>query len=202
MLEAKIMIVEDEAILATDLRNQLQTMGYSVTAIASSKEKALQRIAEDPPDLVLMDIRIKGRADGIDTAREIKARYGIPVIYLTAYADETFLERAKITEPFGYMIKPVETRELHSTIEISLYKVKMDRERERLIIDLENALAEVKTLRGFLPICANCKKIRDDEGYWQRIEKYIEDRSDAQFSHSICPECSKQLYPDLDIHSD
>ncbi len=196
------MIVEDEAILATDLRNQLQTMGYSVTAIASSKEKALQRIAEDPPDLVLMDIRIKGRADGIDTAREIKARYGIPVIYLTAYADETFLERAKITEPFGYMIKPVETRELHSTIEISLYKVKMDRERERLIIDLENALAEVKTLRGFLPICANCKKIRDDEGYWQRIEKYIEDRSDAQFSHSICPECSKQLYPDLDIHSD
>jgi len=202
MLEAKIMIVEDEAILATDLRNQLQTMGYSVTAIASSKEKALQRIAEDPPDLVLMDIRIKGRADGIDTAREIKARYGIPVIYLTAYADETFLERAKITEPFGYMIKPVETRELHSTIEISLYKVKMDRERERLIIDLENALAEVKTLRGFLPICANCKKIRDDEGYWQRIEKYIEDRSDAQFSHSICPECSKQLYPDLDIYSD
>ena len=196
------MIVEDEAILATDLRNQLQTMGYSVTAIASSKEKALQRIAEDPPDLVLMDIRIKGRADGIDTAREIKARYGIPVIYLTAYADETFLERAKITEPFGYMIKPVETRELHSTIEISLYKVKMDRERERLIIDLENALAEVKTLRGFLPICANCKKIRDDEGYWQRIEKYIEDRSDAQFSHSICPECSKQLYPDLDIYSD
>ena len=76
---------------------------------------------------------------------------------------------------------------------------KLEKEREKLIIQLQQAVSEIKTLQGFLPICANCKKIRDDEGYWQQIEKYIEDRSDAQFSHSICPECTRKLYPDLSL---
>ena len=76
---------------------------------------------------------------------------------------------------------------------------KLEKEREKLIAELQQALSEIKTLRGFLPICANCKKIRDDEGYWQQIEKYIQDRSDAQFSHSICPECVKKLYPELNL---
>lgn len=196
------MIVEDEALISADLQRQLEGLGYKITATAASSENALKKIDEDPPDLVLMDIRIKGAADGIETAQEIKNRYGIPVVYLTAYADTTFLERAKITEPFGYMIKPVETKELHSTIEISLYKAKMDKERARLIEDLENALAEVKTLRGFLPICSNCMKVRDDEGFWQKIEKYIQDRSDAKFSHSICPDCAKELYPNIKIYND
>ncbi len=72
------------------------------------------------------------------------------------------------------------------------------REREKLIGDLQEALSEVKTLRGFLPICAHCKKIRDDEGYWQQIELYIQQRSEAQFSHGICPECARSLYPELE----
>jgi hypothetical protein len=76
---------------------------------------------------------------------------------------------------------------------------KLEKEREKLISELQQALSEIKTLRGFLPICANCKKIRDDEGYWQQIEKYIQDRSDAQFGHSICPECAKKLYPELNL---
>jgi hypothetical protein len=73
-----------------------------------------------------------------------------------------------------------------------------EREREKLIGDLQEALSEVKTLRGFLPICAHCKKIRDDEGYWQQIEMYIQQRSEAQFSHGICPECARSLYPELE----
>ncbi len=76
---------------------------------------------------------------------------------------------------------------------------KLENEKEKLIAELQQALSEIKTLRGFLPICASCKKIRDDEGYWQQIEQYIQDRSDARFSHSICPECTKKLYPDLKI---
>ncbi|MFH1134682.1 MAG: PAS domain S-box protein [Pseudomonadota bacterium] len=72
-----------------------------------------------------------------------------------------------------------------------------EEERERLIVELKNALAEVKTLRGFIPICAGCKKIRDDEGYWQQVEKYVQDRSEAQFSHGICPDCMRALYPDI-----
>ena len=76
---------------------------------------------------------------------------------------------------------------------------KLEKEREKLIEELQQALSEIKTLRGFLPICANCKKIRDDEGYWQQIEEYIQARSDARFSHSICPECTKKLYPELNL---
>ena len=79
---------------------------------------------------------------------------------------------------------------------------KAEKERERVIEELRTTLEEVKTLQGFIPICANCKNIRDDEGYWQKIEGYIQEHSDAQFSHSICPECAKKLYPDLDIHND
>ena len=75
----------------------------------------------------------------------------------------------------------------------------LEQEKEKLIRELRQALSEIKTLQGFLPICANCKKIRDDEGYWQQIEQYIQSRSDARFSHSICPECAKKLYPDLKI---
>jgi len=75
-------------------------------------------------------------------------------------------------------------------------------QRDKLISDLQKTLSEVKTLRGFLPICSNCKKIRDDKGYWNQIESYIRDRSDAEFSHGICPECAKKLYPDMDIYDD
>jgi uncharacterized PurR-regulated membrane protein YhhQ (DUF165 family) len=91
-------------------------------------------------------------------------------------------------------------RELSSAqLEIERRKA-TEKERDALIEELQKALSEVKTLRGFLPICANCKKIRDDEGYWNQIEGYIQKHSDAVFSHSICPDCAKELYPDLDIH--
>jgi hypothetical protein len=77
-----------------------------------------------------------------------------------------------------------------------------EEQRDKLIVDLQKTLSEVKTLRGFLPICSNCKKIRDDKGYWNQIESYIRDRSEAEFSHGICPECAKKLYPDMDLYGD
>ncbi|BBO77128.1 hypothetical protein DSCW_45450 [Desulfosarcina widdelii] len=79
---------------------------------------------------------------------------------------------------------------------------KAESEKSALIDKLEKALAEIKTLQGFIPICASCKKIRSEKGYWEQIEQYIQDRSDAQFSHSLCPKCAKELYPDMDITSD
>jgi len=86
-------------------------------------------------------------------------------------------------------------------IDISKRK-EIEKDREKLISKLKNALGEIKELRGFFPICCCCKKIRDDEGFWQRIDKYIQDRTDAQFSHGLCPDCAKELYPELDIHDD
>ncbi len=122
MTNAKILVVEDEAIVAKDLQYRLKKFGYKVPAIASSGEEAINTAIEISPDLVLMDIKLKGKMDGIEAAQEIYKRLDIPVIYLTAYADENTLERAKITEPFGYLLKPFKEKELQTNIEITLIK--------------------------------------------------------------------------------
>jgi PAS domain S-box-containing protein len=136
MFERKrsVLIVEDEQIVAMDLQQTLTELGYDVIALAASADDAIARAAERCPDVALMDIRIKGRRDGIETAAILKRQFGVPVIYLSAHADETTLERAKATEPYGYLMKPVKAAELRSAIEICLYRSEMEsalRERER-----------------------------------------------------------------------
>ncbi|MDZ8138823.1 MAG: response regulator [Nostoc sp. DedQUE04] len=128
MTSAKILVVEDEAIVAKDLQYRLNKFGYIVPAIASSGEEAINIAREISPDLVLMDIKLKGSMDGIEAAEEIYKRLDIPVIYLTAYADENTLERAKITEPFAYLLKPFKERELQTNIEITLTKHGLERQ--------------------------------------------------------------------------
>jgi PAS domain S-box-containing protein len=127
MSKIKILIVEDESIVAMDIKHRAEGLGYEVTNITPSGEEALKLVRENPPDLVLMDIVLKGKIDGIETAQRIHDDFDIPVLYLTAYSDEETLKRAKITEPFGYIIKPFEDRELHSSVEIAIYKHEMDR---------------------------------------------------------------------------
>jgi PAS domain S-box-containing protein len=133
MPKIKILVVEDESLVAKDIQNMLRGLGYEVLGVLSSGEEAIASLGRSEPDLVLMDIVLKGEIDGIVAAERIWETYGIPVIYLTAYADETTLARAKVTEPFGYILKPFDERELQTTIEMAFYKAKMDktlRERE------------------------------------------------------------------------
>jgi len=106
MKHVRILVVEDEGITVMDTSEQLQSLGYAVPATAFSGREALRKVAELRPDLVLMDIRLKGKMDGVETAAEIRTRFAIPVIYVTAYADDATLQRAKVTEPFGYILKP------------------------------------------------------------------------------------------------
>ena len=193
----KIMIVEDEVVVSTDLQAKLEKLGYSVDTVVRYGEKVIESALRDQPDLVLMDIKLKGKMDGVEAARILQKRLGVPIVFLTAFTDDTTLKRAKVTGPFGYLKKPVRLEELRINIEIALYKSKMERERDELIRKLQAALAEIKTLSGLLPICASCKKIRDDKGYWNQIETYIREHSDAEFTHSICPDCIKKLYPNL-----
>lgn len=122
MTKPQVMIVEDEAIVALDIQNRLSMMGYQVAAVASSGLEAIEKSRQVKPSLILMDIMLEGDMDGIDAAGTIREEQNIPVIYLTAYADEKTLGRAKVTEPFGYIIKPFEDRELNLTIEMALYK--------------------------------------------------------------------------------
>lgn len=134
MHNAKILIVEDEGIEALDLQNRLIAQGYTVPDIAATGEEAVKKTEEASPDLVLMDIMLHGEVDGVTAAEQIRARFDIPVIYITAYADEDTLQRAKITEPYGYLVKPFRERELYVTIDMALYKHKMEkklREREK-----------------------------------------------------------------------
>ena len=126
MASFKILVVEDESIVAMDIKHRLENMGYIVPAITSSGEEAVEKASETNPDLILMDIVLKGEIDGIEAAQQIKENLDIPIVYLTAYSDERTLKRAKITGPFGYIIKPFEDRELHSAIEVALYKHEME----------------------------------------------------------------------------
>ena len=128
MQSARILIVEDEQIVAADLERTLRRLGYQVVGLAASGQSAVEHAQEAQPDLVLMDIKLKGVLDGVDAAAHIQATAQVPIIYLTAYADKTTLQRAKITEPFGYVLKPFEERQLHSSIEMALYKARMERQ--------------------------------------------------------------------------
>ena len=125
--KVKILIVEDESIVAIDLRKTLENFDYEVVDIVRSGEQALRKAVEIVPDLILMDIMLDGEMTGIDAAREINKQKDIPVIYLTAYANESTLSQAKLTQPFGYILKPFDEKNLFSTIEMALYKHKLDK---------------------------------------------------------------------------
>lgn len=126
MAGERIYIVEDEAFLAKGLRTQLERFGYSVVGHAISGEEALEQVEACRPDVILMDIHLAGKLDGIETASLLRGRFEIPVVYLTAYADDVIIQRAKLTQPFGYIFKPVRGRELASSIEIALYNHRME----------------------------------------------------------------------------
>jgi PAS domain S-box-containing protein len=121
----KILIVEDETIVALDIERKLAKSGYEVVGSVTSGEAAIDKVKETPPDLILMDISLEGDIDGIDAAERIQRHFDIPIIYLTAHSHPQTLERAKITEPYGYIVKPFERRSLHATIEMALYKHQM-----------------------------------------------------------------------------
>ncbi|MGE5411628.1 MAG: response regulator, partial [Clostridiales bacterium] len=140
-----ILVVEDEKIVAIDIKRRLTSLGYNVIAAVSSGEKAIEVAAVHFPDLILMDIMLEGKLDGIETAQQIKDKYAIPVIFLTAYTDEKTIQRAKTAEPFGYILKPFEIRDLRSTIEIALYKAETQkklRESEQWLNTVLNSIGE------------------------------------------------------------
>lgn len=322
-----IMVVEDEGIVARDLTQRLTHMGYRVPAISMTGEDALAQAEALHPDLVLMDINLRGSIDGVETATRLRKKHNVPVIYLTAYSDSSTLERAKQTEPYGYLLKPFVEPELHAAIEVALFKHQRSQENEarsprsnvtidaapdavmvlsmegaivevnpaavhmlgveskdlsgkqfiekvvsfewhgwfsqeleefrsgrktqgdvwmeihalrqdgttfpaettmslvevmgqrwmvvfmrdisrrrrfeqevdKLIRNLQNSLTNMRTLRGLITICTTCKKVRDDRGDWNTIERYLMARTPATFSHSYCPDCLGQVRRSLGL---
>src|SRR6266545_2438219 len=128
MRDAKILIVEDEAIEAMDLQQRLVGFGYPLPDVAYNGEDGIRKVELTQPDLVLMDIMMPGKLDGVAVAEQIRSRFDIPIIFITAYTDENTLSRAKITAPYGYIVKPFQERDLQITVDMALYRHKTEKE--------------------------------------------------------------------------
>ena len=124
--KARIMVVEDEAVISMEIQDRLTKMGHSICGTAASGEEAVSVATAKRPDLILMDVQLRGEVDGVQTAKQIRDLIEIPIIYLTAFADDRTVERAKLTQPFGYLIKPFSEKELYAAIEMALYKNSME----------------------------------------------------------------------------
>lgn len=143
MQKTKILVVEDESIVAKDIQSTLIKLGYDVPATASSAAVAYEKLKEIRPDLVFLDIKLKGEEDGINIAEHIQLNYHIPVIFLTSYVDQVTLDRAKVTEPYGYIVKPFNETDLKTTVEMALFKFSRDKEVKEKNQRLSNALGQI-----------------------------------------------------------
>ena len=164
--KARILICEDEVIIAADLESRLRKLGYTITGKTTRAERALDLLEQNQPDLVIMDIVFEGVTDGIDVAEIIRDKWGIPVVFLTAYADSDRLERAKLTYPFGYLLKPFRERDLKITVEMALYTAKVDAERRKA----EKALSRSQMMLARTEEIANVGSwewdIKEDRVIW------------------------------------
>ncbi len=197
-----ILYVEDERSTREEVLLFLQRRVREVFTAANGKE-GLDLFQKRRPEVIITDIRMPVM-DGLEMSKAIKAiDREAKIIVTSAHSDTSYLLTAIETGVDAYVTKPVEAEKLFSAIRkcaevIDSRKASLihQQEQQRSMEELQAALLKVKLLSGFLPICASCKQIRDDKGYWQQIEGYIRDHSEAEFSHGICPDCAKKLYPD------
>lgn len=180
----RIMIAEDEIIIATQLKQRLQDLGYTVVAVATSGVDAIKMEGLHRPDVILMDIVMPGEIDGVQAARMIHSRRNVPVIFMTAHTDEAILRRAMKADPCGFISKPFRETDIRASIELASNKA------QQMRIDGYGT-------RGYTCICSNCKKIRTDTGEWSSSTKHLPTNGDIRFTHSICPDCIRELYGDL-----
>ena len=190
MEKKKILIVEDEYVAAANLEDFLKTSGYIVTAIIPDGETTIDKIAQDIPDLVLMDIKLNGKLSGTETAAIVRTRFNIPVVYLTAYSEESIMKQVRLSEPFGYLNKPFRENELLMALEMAFCR---DNNEKKLTSYIKKA----RTLKELIPVCSNCKKIRDDEDEWMHVDEYLIEHTESMPSHGICQDCAKDLYPEF-----
>ncbi len=193
-----ILMVDDVPKNLQVLGNILSKEGYKISA-ALNGEQALNILDKATPDLILLDIMMPG-LNGFEVMKKIqndKKAKEIPVIFLTAKTEKEDVIQGIELGAVDYITKPFNATELkarvHNHLELKLSKDRL----KKLNSELQTALDEIKTLKGLVPICASCKKVRDDDGYWQEVEHYVSAHTEANFSHGVCPNCMEKLYPDI-----
>lgn len=202
----RVLLVEDDYLAGEMVKEILNEVGYTVLERATDGSQAVEMMndfAEDArPDVILMDVEMP-HMDGIEATRLIQESCPTPVVMLTAYETPELVELASQAGAGAYLIKPPRQSDVERAVIITMARfddmVELRRLNNELHFrneELESALTKIKTLSGLLPICAGCKKIRDDDGYWQDVAVYIRDHSEAEFSHGLCPDCAQELFPD------
>jgi AmiR/NasT family two-component response regulator len=191
----RIVIAEDETLVIEMIAGLVDELGHTVVGTARSGIQAIEVTRDLHPDVVLMDIKMPDM-DGIEAAQRIAESCPVPVVVLTAFETPEMVARASAAGVGAYLTKPPRAREVDRAISIAVARFEDLMALRRTNAELEQALVTVKRLRGVLPICAGCKRIRDDQGDWQHVERYIRDHAEVDFTHGLCPECVAQFYPD------
>lgn len=203
----RILVTDDNPDVLLLTRMVLEDEGYEVLEAVTAKE-CLECVRESHPDIVLLDVMLPDMT-GIEVCRQIKADPSLPATFVILVSgirvSSDYQADGLNVGADGYLIKPITNRELVARVQ-SMVRIKRaedalrqkEKEQERLILELQDALQEIKTLKGFIPICASCKQIRDDEGYWNQLEAYISKHTDAVFTHSICPQCAEKYRAEIE----
>jgi DNA-binding NarL/FixJ family response regulator len=201
--DLNILIAEDEPLVSEMIKGILKELKYVVIGQARNGRQAIAMTENLKPDAVLMDIQMPDM-DGLEATMHIYKACPTPVVILTAYDSPDLILQASEVGVGAYLLKPPKAREVERAITIAIARFGdlmslryLNAELEARNAELQEALDKVKLLSGLLPICSHCKKIRDDEGYWQQVEVYIRNHSEAEFSHGICPDCMRSFYPDF-----
>lgn len=199
----RVLVVDDNPSVSDTIQTMLEEMGYTVVGKARDGKSAVEITQSLQPDVILMDVGMP-HMDGIQATQHIQASCPTPVVVLTAHEPSELVGRAGVAGVGAYLVKPPKAPEIERAIIIAMARFADMMELRRLNAELQasnqelkHALDQVKILRGLLPICMGCKRIRDDDGYWQQLETYIRDHSEAEFSHGLCPDCAEELYPGL-----
>ena len=194
-----ILIVDDTPENLTVLKQILSEQNYKVRP-AINGEIAIKAVNVSSPDLILLDIRMPG-IDGYEVCKQLKSKKKtrrIPIIFISALSELDDKIKAFSLGGVDYITKPFQAEEVLARVKTHLTLRSLQKSLEDKNAQLQKALDEIKILQGIIPICANCKKVRDDKGYWNQVETYISKHTQAEFSHGICPSCAKELYPELD----
>jgi len=191
----KILVAEDDPVARRFLSVTLAKWGYDVAAFGQGEEAWRALETAEPPVLAILDWMMPGM-DGLDICQKIRAdsrAHSAYVILLTARDNREDLIKGLQAGADDYIVKPFDNRTLHARLGVGLRVLRLQKVLADRVKELENALARVKQLQGLLPICSYCKRIRNDNNYWQQVENYLSEHSEAQFSHGICPDCFEKV---------
>ena len=191
-----VLIVDDQESMRELLQRQLEKIGHTIVGKASQGLQAIELTESLRPDIVLMDIEMP-EMDGLKATKIILEKYPRPVVLLTSHDDQEMVRKASEAGAGAYLLKPPSIEEIERTMIIAAARFADLMELRRLNSELKKALENVKLLSGLLPICAHCKSVRNDKGYWEAVEEYISEKTDVHFSHGLCPKCIEKFYPDF-----